>query len=289
MDDFMIRYTNFVVETFAPKTVTFMHVMQPVDIPDEIRASFPKFNEPVEQLIREEIEEKVTEQFKAKADFSIVVKQGITTETIIHFSKNNKIDLTLMGKKIGYEGEGGVSRKVTSFTPSSVLLISETTPYSINHVWVRMDFSKISMEALRMAQAIKEKTGAQITCHNVFKLPLSYFPQQTEKQEKRLIEQLTKHGKKEFQKVLKKMKLPEDEFPCEYSLSKENNEAQVLYHKAVQNQADLIIAGSKMKSGLSHVIMDNTSEKLTGSGKTLPVLIVKDKKLSTGILESIFD
>lgn len=289
MDDFLIRYANFVVDTFSPSSVTFLHVMHPVEIPDEIRSSFPGFNEPVDQLIREELEEKAKELFSAKVDYSIVVKQGITTETIVKYSKNNKVDLTIMGKKIGYTGEGGITRKVTSITPSSVLLVTETAPYNMNHIWVRMDFSKISIEALKMAQSIKENTGAKITCHNVFKLPLSYFPQQTEKQEKKLIEQMTQHGKKEFQKILKKLNLNEKDFPCEFSLDKESGEAQILYHKAVQNQADLILSGSKMKSGLTHVILDNTSEKLAGGGKSLPVMIVKDKKLSAGILESIFD
>ena len=289
MDDFLIRYTNFIVETFSPESVTFIHVMQPMEIPADIKSSFPDFNEPVDQLIREELEEKIEKAFEAKVNFSIIVKEGITTETLVHYSKNNKIDLTLMGKKIGYAGEGGISRTVTSLTPSSVLLVSENTSYSINHIWVRMDFSKISVEALKMAMTIQEHTGAAITCHNVAKLPLNYFPQQTEKQEKRLMEQLTRHGQKEYQKILKRMNLSEQDYPCEYSVDQENNEAQVLYHKAVQNNADLIVAGSKMKSGLSHVVLDNTSEKLAGGGKTLPLMIVKDKKLSSGILESIFD
>jgi len=289
MDDFLIRYANFIVDTFSPASVTFMHVMHPVEIPEEIRSSFPDFKEPVDKLIREELEDKTNELFNAKADFSVLVKQGLTTETIVKYAKNNKVDLTIMGKKIGYTGEGGITRKVTSLTPSSVLLVTETAPYNMNHVWVRMDFSKISVEALKMAQSIKEQTGAQVTCHNVFKLPLNYFPQQTEKQEKKLIDQMTKYGKKEYQKILKKLKLNEEDYPCVFNLDKENSESQILYHRAVQNQADLILSGSKMKSGLTHVILDNTSEKLAGGGKSLPVLIVKDKKLSLGILETIFD
>ncbi len=289
MDNFLIRYANFIVDTFSSANVTFMHVMQPVDIPEEIRASFPGFDEPVEKLIKEDIEEKIKELFTAQSKFSLIVKSGHTADIVLQYSRKNKIDLTLMGKKIGYSGEGGISRKVTSLTPSSVLLISETTPHAINNIWVRMDFSKISIEALKMAKSIKEQTGASVTCHNVFKLPLSYFPQQTQKQEQKLIGQLTKHGQKEYQKILKKLNLSEDEYPCVYSLNKENDEAQILYHEAIQHQADLIMAGSKMKSELTHVILDNTSEKLASGGKTLPVLIVKDKKLSMGILESIFD
>lgn len=289
MDDFLIRYTNFIVDTFSPASVTFMHVMHPVEIPEEIRSSFPDFKEPVDKLIREELEEKTNELFNAKVDFSIHVKQGLTTDTLVRYAKNNKVDLTIMGKKIGYSGEGGITRKVTSLTPSSVLLVTETAPYNMNHVWVRMDFSKMSVEALKMAQAIKEQTGAKVTCHNVFKLPLNYFPQQTEKEEKKLIDQMTKYGKKEYQKILKKLKLYEEDYPCVFNLDKENSEAQILYHRAVQNQADLILSGSRMKSELTHVILDNTSEKLAGGGKSLPVLIVKDKKLSLGILDTIFE
>jgi nucleotide-binding universal stress UspA family protein len=289
MDDFLIRYTNFIVDTFSPASITFLHVMHPVEIPEEIRASFPDFKEPVDKLIREELEEKTNELFNAKVDFSVIVKQGLTTDTLVRYAKNNKVDLTIMGKKIGYEGQGGITRKVTSLTPSSVLLITETAPYNMNHVWVRMDFSKISIDALKMAHSIKEQTGAKVTCHNVFKLPLNYFPQQTEKQEKKLIDQMTKYGIKEYQKILKKLNLNEEDYPCVFNLDKENSEAQILYHRAVQNQADLILSGSKMKSGLTHVILDNTSEKLAGGGKSLPVLIVKDKKLSLGILDTIFD
>ncbi|MFW6351409.1 MAG: universal stress protein, partial [Bacteroidota bacterium] len=274
---------------FSPASVTFMHVMHPVEIPEEIRSSFPDFKEPVDKLIREELEEKTNELFNARTDFSVLVKQGHTTDTLVRYAKNNKVDLTIMGKKIGYTGEGGITRKVTSLTPSSVLLVTETAPHNMNHVWVRMDFSKISIEALKMAQSIKEHTGAKVTCHNVFKLPLNYFPQQTERQEKKLIDQMTKYGKKEYQKILKKLKLNEEDYPVVFNLDKENSESQVLYHRAVQNQADLILSGSKMKSGLTHVILDNTSEKLAGGGKSLPVLIVKDKKLSLGILDTIFD
>lgn len=291
MDDFLIRYAGFLAETFSPQSVTFMHVMQLFHIPDDLKIAFPNFNEPVDHLVKEELEEKVSQIIHTENNPShkVIVKTGATTETIIKYSKDNKTSLTLMGKKLGYAGEGGVSRRVTSLSPSSVLLVSETAPFTFNHIWVRMDFSKISMLAFDMARTIKQHTGASVTCHNVFKLPLNYFPQQTTSQEEKLKEQLSRHARKEYLKVLKKLQLSEAEYPGFYSLDKENDEAQLLYHHALQNQADLIVTGSRMKSDLTHVFMDSTSEKLVGGGKNLPVLIVKDRKLSTGFLDSLFD
>ena len=89
-----------------------------------------------------------------------------------------------MGKKLGYRGKGSTTQKVISLTPSSVLLVSETTPHNIKHMLVRLDFSKSSELAVRMALHINEYIDAKITFFYVSKLPLHYFPQHTRKNEK---------------------------------------------------------------------------------------------------------
>src|SRR6056297_2352522 len=177
MDDSLIRYSNFLVDKFKPKTVTFLHVMKSYDIPEDIIRAFPHLNEPISEVVKEELTEKINVLFKhdETTQTIISVKEGTTTDTIIRYAREQNITLTLMGKKIGYEGQGGIVRKVLNIIPSSVLLISETTQPKMNHLMVRMDFSKMSGMALRMAMRIKESTGASISCHHVYKLPLKYF------------------------------------------------------------------------------------------------------------------
>ena len=290
MDDSLIRYANFLVDKIKPESVTFLHVMRPYDIPKDIIEAFPHLDEPITDVIREGLQEKIGELFSPENEIktNIEVKEGYPTETIIKFSQKNDITLTLMGKKMGYEGRGSIVRKLLGIIPSSVLLVSETAHRKIENILVRMDFSKISEMALRMALRMKELTGAEVACHHVHKLPLNYFPQSRPEEDKRLQEHVKKHSNKEFQKFMKRFKYHASEIPFSYSLDVENEEAQILYNRALTVGADMILIGSKIKSELADIIIDSTSEKLAAPDKNIPVFIVKDRKQTMGFLNALF-
>ena len=193
-----------------------------------------------------------------------------------------------MGKKMGYEGRGSIVRKVLGIIPSSVLLVSETAHRKIENILVRMDFSKMSEMALKMALRMKELTGSDVTCHHVHKLPLNYFPQSRPEDDKRLQQHVEKHSKKEFQKFMKRFKYDAENIPFSYSLDVENEEAQLLYNRALTVGADMILIGSKIKSELADIIIDSTSEKLAAADKNIPVFIVKDRSQTMGFLKALF-
>lgn len=291
MDDSLIRYAGFLANKIKPESITFLHVMRPFDIPKEILEAFPELDEPIPEIIREELKEKIDEQFNADVDLKIntKVEEGYPTETIVKYTQQNHITLTLMGKKMGYKGSGGIVRKILGIIPSSVLLVSETVHEKIENVLVRMDFSKISEMALQMALRIKELTGANVACHHVHKLPLSYFPQTQSEDDEKLQRYVSKISNKEFQKFVKRYKHENDEIPFSYSLDTENEEAQLLYRKALMTGSDMIVIGSIIKSELSDIIVDSTSEKLAESEKNIPVFIVNDRKQSMGFLKSLFN
>ncbi|MCF8303211.1 MAG: universal stress protein [Bacteroidales bacterium] len=293
MDDFLIRYGNFLAEKFKPKSITFMHVMRTYDIPKEILSTLPDLDAPLSEIVREDIKEKIDLLFnhQENVETKVEVQEGATTETIVHYSQKNPITLTLMGKKLGYKGRGSVVRKVLSVSPSSVLLISETSPHKIENVLVRMDFSRMAGMALKMALRLQELTQAKIFCHHVYKLPLEYFPQYSRsKQEEEKLRQMVKnHSEKEYKKFMKRLKLDPGRIPCTSTLDTENEEAHILYTKALNMGADLVIIGSKVKSELTDVILDNTSEELAGAEKNIPVFVVKDRKQTMGFLKTMFD
>lgn len=291
MDDFLIRYSNFMVDHLQPKSITFMHVVKSYNIPKDIILAFPDLDEPLTSILKDELEEKVNHLFteKDKVETIISIEEGITTETIIDYTREHNITLTLMGKKIGYEGRGSVVRKVLSLSPSSVLLISETTQHKINHIMLRIDFTKTSQMAMKMAQQLKKLTDASISAHYVYKLPLKYFPQHNLQNNKKLEQQVKNYSKKEFEKFIKKMNLPKEQIPFSYSVDTENDEAYQLYHEALNKGADLILIGSKVKSGLADIIVDSTSEKLAEANKNIPIFVVKDRKQTLGFLEALFD
>jgi len=290
MDDSLIRYSNFLVEKFNPKTVTFLHVMKSYEIPPEMIAAFPHLDQPLTEIVKEELQEKIESLFLYENEIQIQVKvvEGSTTDNIIRYARENNITFTLMGKKIGYEGRGGIVRKVISIIPSSVLLISETTQPRIEHVLVRMDFSKMSTLALKMALRLQELTGAKVSCHHVYKLPLNYFPVSSPENDKKLMAHVQKHSRKEYEKFMKKLELKPEKISCTNSLDPENDEAHILYKQALSINADMIVIGSKIKSELADIIIDSTSEKLASTEKNIPVLIIKDRKQTIGFLKALF-
>jgi nucleotide-binding universal stress UspA family protein len=290
MDDSLIRYSNFLTENFKPKSVTFLHVMKSYEIPPDMVSAFPHLDQPLSEIVKDELEEKIEAHFiqKNEIQIKVIVLEGSTTDNIVRYARENNITFTLMGKKIGYEGRGGIVRKVISIIPSSVLLVSETTQPRISHVLVRMDFSKMSSLALKMAFRLQELTGAKVSCLHAYKLPLKYFPVSSPENDKKLMEHIQRHGRKEYQKFMKKLELDPEEIPCVTSLDPENDEAHILYKQALTTGADMIIIGSKIKSELADIIIDSTSEKLASAEKNLPVLIIKDRKQTIGFLKALF-
>ncbi|QIA06407.1 universal stress protein [Draconibacterium halophilum] len=290
MDDSLIRYADFLINKIKPESITFLHVMKSYDIPKELMDAFPELDEPVPEIIREELQEKINEQCSSCADVKIkvVVKDSYPMETIVKYTQENHITLTLMGKKMGYEGNGSIARKVIGIIPSSVLLVSESVYERIDNLLVRMDFSKASEMALQMAFRIKELTGANVACHHTHKLPVGYFPQIDPDQDEKLQKYVEKVSIKEFNKFNKHYKHNTDEVSFSYTVDAENEEDQILYRKALNTGADMIIIGSSMKSGLADILIDSTSEKLAESDKNIPVLIVNDRSKAIVFLKRLF-
>lgn len=290
MDDSLIRYTNYAVDTFKPETVTFIHVMDAYDIPDELTEALSGSPVPVEEIIRNELQEKVDEVY-VKKDLiqpNVVLEAGVVTEKIIHYARQHKTDLTLMGKKVGYAGEGGVARNIIGLIPSSVLLVTETTQHVTRKIMVRTNFAKPSCVAFHMAEKVAGYTGASIEFHHVYKLPYNYFPEQTPKALEKMRRKMNPYMDKQFAKFIRKFEIP-DTIPFQYSVDLQGDEAQSLYNYAVKSKADLIVTGTRLRSQLANIIMDSTSAKLAGVEKNIPVLIVKDCKESVGFLKALFD
>ncbi len=291
MDESLIGYANFLVETFTPSSVTFIHVMDTYEIPEEILSeSDDAEGRSLKDILLEEIKDKVDEYYKCFEQLKpgVVMEEGLTVEKIVKYAEKHKIDLALMGKKVGYVGEGGVVKKIIGLIPASVLLISETSPYKFEKIMVRTNFANPSVVAYKMATYIKGITGAAIEFHNVYKLPYNYFPEQSSAAVQKIRARLKPYMDKKYSKFVKKYSLP-DSIPFDYSVDVKGDEAQSLYNYAVRNQVDLVVTGTRLKSHLANIIMDSTSEKLAGVEKNVSVLIVKDIKEFVGFFKALFE
>ena len=291
MDESLIGYANFLVDTFKPSSLTFIHVMDTYEIPEEIMSEADESEEkPLKDILHEEIKEKVDEYYKCEEQLrpNVVMEEGHTVERIVKYAQKSKTDLALMGKKVGYVGEGGVVKKIIGLIPASVLLISETSHYKYTKIMVRTNFANPSVVAYKMAKYIQNITDATIEFHNVYKLPYNYFPEQSSAAATKIKNRLKPYMEKKYEKFIKKYALPSD-VSFDYSVDVKGDEAQSLYNYAVRNQVDLVVSGTKLKSQLANIIMDSTSEKLAGVEKNIPILIVKDIKEFVGFFKALFE
>ncbi|MBN1769501.1 MAG: universal stress protein [Prolixibacteraceae bacterium] len=290
MDHFLIKYANFLVDKISPKKIYFLHLLQSFDLPDEILDDLPEMEKPLTEIIREDLQKKVNREFFPSDGIDVLVRveEGLKSDTLLEFTRDHKINLTIFGKKVGYVGAGSLPHRVMPLTPSSILLVNTMSEPRLEKILVRVDFSKMSEIAMKTANMLANHTGAGLSSFHAYKIPISHFPQYSPEDEKRLKEKMTKYGKKEYDKFMKKLNLSIDEIPCSYVYDKKYDEAHLLYHHGLVNSIDLIVIGSKVKSELANIILDRTSEDLADAEKNINVLIVKDRKQTLGFLEAIF-
>ncbi|SMO80095.1 Nucleotide-binding universal stress protein, UspA family [Saccharicrinis carchari] len=290
MNHFLIKYANFLVSKISPKKIYFLHLLQTYDLPDDILDDMPEMEKSLAEIIREDLEGKIEREFEPVNGLEVFVhvEEGIKSDTLLQFTRDKKINLTIFGKKVGYSGAGSLPRRVAPLTPSSVLLVNTASEPKLDNLLVRNDFSKMSEIAMETATMLAAQTGANVSSFHAYKIPISHFPQYSAEDEKRLKEKMTKHGIKEYGRFMKKLKLSTDDIPCTYVYDRKYNEAHLLYHHGLVNNIDLILIGSKIKSELANIILDRTSEDLADSEKNINVLIVKDRKQTLGFMEALF-
>lgn len=291
MDDYLIRYARFLADTFQSSSVSFIHVMDSYEYPEELSELF---SDDKVNALKESIAVDFYDKFSAYFESStitpeLILEEGHTVEHIVRYAEKNKTDLTVLGKKIDFEGKGGVGKKIIGLIPGTVLLVTENSPLGFKKLLVRTNFAQPSVVALNAAAYIKEKSGAEsYELHHVYKLPYNYFPVVDSKSMQKIKTRLTPLIEKSYLKFLSKYKVS-DEIPFHFSVNAKGDEAQSIYDYAKKNNFDLVISGTSVKSSLATLITDSVSEKLADEDKNIPLMVVKDQKKHLNFLSALFD
>ena len=79
-----------------------MHLLTPYDLPRDILNEFPDLEVSVTKLIKEELEEKLQKSFDhyEKLPVEVSVQEGTKSDLLLQFTRDKKITLTLLGKKL---------------------------------------------------------------------------------------------------------------------------------------------------------------------------------------------
>lgn len=286
MDDILIGYSAFLTSVIKPDTITFFHTIESGPTALEIVEQFPEISskEEFDHLIRNELKDKIAGYFDDESiEIRVVLKEGKPTDQIIEIVQSLEPDLLLMGKKIGYLGEGVIPKRILKYVPCSVLFVPENSRYSLENILVPVDFSEQTANAIITADELLNGTEGTITAQHIYHYKAQFFPYILSPEEKKEIDDKIRE---KLQKFKNQYDLPSN---VNYVLSqhKQGKIADVVYHQAMSDQADLIIVASKSEKLTSFVRHDFT-DKMLDYAFGIPLLIQKNKEKHQKFLQSLF-
>jgi nucleotide-binding universal stress UspA family protein len=284
MDDILIGYTEFLTSVVKPKTITFFHTVESGPTALELAEQFPEIESEDEflDLIRNELNDKLKGHFDDDAiEIRMVIKTGKPTDQIIEIVNSIEPDLLLMGKKMGYAGEGIIPKQILKYVASSVLFVPENSRYNMDKILAPVDFSEQSAKALKTAKELVKGKG--VTAQHIYQYRAQFFPYSLSKKDKQEMDEKAETKMSEFRKD---HELPDD---ANYvlSLHKEGRIADAVYNQAVTDQTDLIIISSKSKK-LSSFVSHDFTDKMVDYAFGIPLLVQKNKEKHQKFLKGLF-
>lgn len=284
MDDILIGYSSFLTTVIKPETITFFHVIESGPTALELVDQFPEIETEEEflKLIREELNDKVKQHFKGdEIEIRIIIKEGKPTDQIIDLVNSLEPDLLIMGKKIGYAGEGVIPMRILDYVPASVLFVPENSRYSLKNILVPVDFSEQSAAAINAASTLTKSSN--ITAQHIYQYRAQFFPYSLSDKEKKEVDRKIEARKEKFRA---ESDIPDD-IHFVLSLHKKGKIADEVYHQAVRDQADLIVVASKSKR-IAALVRHDFTDKMVEYAFGIPLLILKNRERHAKFLKSLF-
>lgn len=286
MDDVLISYSQFLAAGHNPETITFLHIVESASAAEELAELFPDLEkkEDVEKIIRKEIAEKTRKHFgDSETEIRVLIKEGKPTGQIISLVNSVSPDLLIIGKKTEYVGEGVVARRIVQYVPCSILFVPESSKHSLQRALVATDFSDQSAAAFQAAKFFVGPDGS-VTAQHIFRYPSRYFPYLPSDEEK---ERIDKHLEEQKSEFIRKHNLP-DHVKFVFTLHKEGKLADCVYDQAVDEQADLIVTGSKSNKKIPGFLRHDFNDKMAYYSFEIPLLIQKNKERHQKFLDKVF-
>lgn len=287
-DKHILEHTAALCRYNQPQKVYFVHINDNLDLPEEVRKELYGDVEPYDEYLKKEMAKTVAESFPEHEQFEceFMVVEGSLLPQMLHWAKIKEVDLAVLGRKSS-KGSGIFLTRFARRATCSVLIVPEHSNNHIDSILVCNDFSvnsELSMQkALEFAVANPETT---IYSQNIYTVPVGYH--KTGKSFEEFARIMKKHAIKRYQEFCKRIDFGEKTMVTPiFSLDKHNDTATLVKNTAESLQAKLIIIGSKGRTFAASIFLGSFAERMINKQNEAPLLVVKRKDETLGIMEAI--
>lgn len=288
MDEHVVRYSCQVAHFFQMEAVYFFHVTSSMELPDDVLEKYGDMVAPVDETLEKEMEATVSNCFNDIEGLTMEIEAhaGKVTEEILKWAKVKRVDLIILGRKNQLSGSGLNSKKVAKASSCSILFVPEKPTNKLESILVPIDYSKHAEMAFNLAISVQKSSGAKILSNHVYKVPQGYYKSGKSYEEFAGI--MLENTKKECQKFFRKFDLEGVDFENTYALDDDIHPADKIYITAREKDVDLIILGSKGRSGAAALLIGSVAEKLVMEDNDIPLFLVKKGNENVSLIEALF-
>jgi nucleotide-binding universal stress UspA family protein len=290
MDETLIRYIARLSNEIELEQVYFFNVMKSLEIPEKIIEKYPNLIAPMDETTKKGIEYTIGQEAanKLKAKYEIKVTDGRVVEKILKWAKIKEVDLIVMGRKSGLDGEGIASGKVVKLAPCSVILVPEILPESLKNLVVPLDYSSTSKLAFEFALFIASNVpDANLICLNIYEVPSGYHT--SGKSYEEFAEIMKSNAEESFQEFIEKYDTKGISITAKFELNEHGNIARKIYQFAMREKASGIVVGSKGRTQAAAILLGSISEKLIKLNSNIPQIVVKQSRHNMDFLEALLE
>ena len=285
-DDKLIQYGLGVANVVEAEEVIFMHVAKDTDLTQLVEEDGKKIT------LKEKYEKKINRTIEAYSKLISGVRTitevvaGDPLTVMLQASKEQKVDLIIVGRKSVGEGSGKVSRALTRRALCSVLSVPFNAKAELKTVILPIDYSDFSKMAVEKAISFaKNRPEIEIICLNIYALPQGYLS--SGKTEEEFAEIMKQNSEKRFNHFMKQFDLENVKIRPHFQLDTKNFFAKIIFNIALVNDADLIIIGSRGRTTMAAAFLGSTTEKLLKQNISIPTLILKKRRNNLGFFEAL--
>ncbi|RXG13324.1 nucleotide-binding universal stress UspA family protein [Leeuwenhoekiella aestuarii] len=270
LDTHLIEYTSFLAEKFKADNVYFVHNIKKYEISDLFEEELNQLN--LDQLIGDELNEKVAQHFTANVDWEVFISEDSNTESLIHYIANKyQINLAIVGNKAAKDGTGVVTSKLLTLLKCSILTVPKTTQLSLETVWVGTDFSSHSRKSFFFAEELRGKQPITINALHIAQVPIQFSPYVAREDAQEKIE---KHMRQKSAKFFKKLAITDPD-NHEFLFAKDKSISQKFLVEIEKRKPSLVILSDKGGSNISTLLIGSLTEELFNETLSSPLLVVR--------------